>query len=125
MLKKCTASLFLLAFLVMSFSKTVIVVDFYANQSYIAKNLCENRDKPMLHCCGRCLLRKRLANQDKQDQNNPDRKDDRSSEVLYFAEDVFQIPDCSQGCESITYGQFQASPLKDRAVAFFHPPGQA
>ncbi len=26
-----------------TFSKAVIVADFYANQDYIAKNLCENR----------------------------------------------------------------------------------
>src|ERR1700744_2237542 len=85
MLRKCTAFFLLVAFAASTFSRAVIVVDFYANQDYIAKNLCENRDKPMLHCCGRCLLKKRLANQDKQDKNSPERETN-NKEVLFFNE---------------------------------------
>lgn len=66
--------LLLLIILLQTFSKAVIFVDFYANQDYIARNLCGNRDKPMLHCCGRCQLCKRLARQDQQDKNDPGKR---------------------------------------------------
>jgi hypothetical protein len=67
--------LLLLAILLQSFSKVVIFADFYANQDYIAKNLCENRRTPIIHCYGRCQLNKRLLRDEKQDNKDPDRKE--------------------------------------------------
>ena len=44
------------------------------NKEYIARVLCENRDKPQLHCDGKCYLAKRLkAQQDKQDKETSER----------------------------------------------------
>jgi hypothetical protein len=82
--KQYTACLLLLSVLLQTFSKAVIYVDFYANQDYIARTLCENRDKPMLHCCGRCQLRKRLARQDNQDKDNPEKKDNEIHYTLFY-----------------------------------------
>jgi hypothetical protein len=70
--------------LMQTFSKAVIVVDFYANQDVIARTLCENRDKPMLHCCGRCQLRKRLAREDNE-KNSPERKPENKNPSLFTA----------------------------------------
>lgn len=61
-----------------------VMLDFYLNQQYIAKNLCVNRDKPSLHCNGKCHLNKKLKEEDKRDQDNPERKDHRS-EIFYAA----------------------------------------
>ena len=33
---------------------------FELNKEYIAANLCENKDKPELDCCGKCVLKKEL-----------------------------------------------------------------
>ena len=47
------------------------VIYWKANQSVIAKTLCENRNKPKLHCDGKCNLRKKLALlEDKGESNN-------------------------------------------------------
>ncbi len=44
------------------------------NKDYIARVLCENRDKPQLHCDGKCYLAKRLKEQqDKQDKETAER----------------------------------------------------
>ncbi|MGO4291211.1 hypothetical protein [Chitinophaga sp. RAB17] len=61
-----------------------VMLDFYLNQEYIAANLCENRDKPAMHCNGKCHLSKKLKEEDKRDQDNPERKDHRS-EIFYAA----------------------------------------
>jgi len=61
-----------------------VMLDFYINQEYIAANLCENRDKPAMHCNGKCHLSKKLKEEDKRDQDNPERKDHRS-EIFYAA----------------------------------------
>lgn len=36
-------------------------ISFYANRSYIAANLCENKDNPVMECHGSCFLTKELA----------------------------------------------------------------
>ncbi len=41
-------------------SKVAITADFVIHQDYIAQNLCENRDKPDLHCNGTCVLMQKL-----------------------------------------------------------------
>lgn len=47
---------------------------FHANRAYIARVLCENRDKPELHCDGQCYLAKKLkAQQDRQDKETTER----------------------------------------------------
>ena len=40
--------------------KVMIWADFKINQDYIAKNLCENRLKPMLNCRGNCQYMKAM-----------------------------------------------------------------
>jgi len=45
------------------------VAYFNLNRDYVARVLCENRDKPQMNCNGQCYLAKKLkASQDKQDK---------------------------------------------------------
>ena len=37
-----------------------VFVWFESNRSYIAKELCENRARPQMHCNGQCVLMKKL-----------------------------------------------------------------
>lgn len=48
-----------------------IVAWYELNKEYVARNLCENRDKPQLKCCGKCYLRKQL---NKTEDNSGDSK---------------------------------------------------
>ncbi len=61
----------MLMFLCQSFNRFVVYATFYANQNFIEQNLCENRDKPWLHCDGHCQLNKKLADDNKQDSQTP------------------------------------------------------
>lgn len=87
MLKQVIAFLFFIAFATQTFGQAIIVSNFYLNQNYIAKKLCENKDKPLMKCCGKCQLSKRLNKQEKQDQQNPERKNNKNeifSSTSYF-----------------------------------------
>lgn len=75
MIKKCTVIVLFAAILAYTFSESLVYISFYANRDYIAKNLCENRDKPLLHCCGRCQLKKKLK-EENQKNNLPQRMED-------------------------------------------------
>lgn len=45
---------------------------FYNNQVILAEKYCENKDKPMLHCNGKCYLAKKLQKLEQEEtQNQP------------------------------------------------------
>jgi hypothetical protein len=81
-LKKSAAILALLCILLQTFSQVVIVLVYYANKDFIAKNLCENRDKPKMHCEGKCCLKKKLAKEGK--EQAPSTRNQKSEEVALF-----------------------------------------
>lgn len=39
----------------------MIYLDFELRRDYISRNLCENRNKPLLNCNGKCYLSKKIA----------------------------------------------------------------
>jgi hypothetical protein len=80
--KKVFVFLLLAAFAVQSFNNTVIVVSFYINQKKIASTLCENRYRPMLHCDGKCVLAKKIKQEESRNNQNPERKMENKNEVI-------------------------------------------
>lgn len=71
----------LFVFVVHSTQKVVVLLDFYANKSFIEKNLCENRFEKIPVCKGLCYLTKELRKVDKQEQKLPESK--WKEEVLF------------------------------------------
>jgi len=66
---KIFAILLSLAILVLSSGKTFILLNYAVNKEFIAKNLCENRNKPKMNCNGKCHLKKELQKEEKKDQS--------------------------------------------------------
>ena len=60
MQKKLTAICLLIALIGSGFSQVAVYAGFQLNQDYIAKNLCVNRNRPEMHCNGRCYLMSKL-----------------------------------------------------------------
>lgn len=57
-----------------TFSQWGTIAYYKVNKEYITRVLCQNRDKPKLHCNGKCYLAKKLKEQQqKQDQQTSDR----------------------------------------------------
>lgn len=56
-----TAALFFVLLLTLPlWVKGMVLLHFWANRAYIAERFCENKDKPQLHCEGKCYLHKQL-----------------------------------------------------------------
>ena len=82
MFKQLTAAILLLAFITGTFSKSLIIADYYLNTSAYAKD-CINKAKPNMHCNGKCQMMKKLkAEEEKKDAENNQRKDDLRNEVI-------------------------------------------
>ncbi len=64
------------------------VLEYVINYDYISKVLCENKDKPKMHCNGKCHLIKELANATEQEKPIlPNKKISiQEHEVLFFQE---------------------------------------
>lgn len=45
----------------MSFRPAIPFLEYWLNYDYIVNELCENKDKPQIHCDGKCHLNKELA----------------------------------------------------------------
>ena len=123
MFKQLIALLFLFALFAQTFSKAVIVCTFYANQDYIAKNLCENRNKPKCCCHGKCQLRKRLNKDTNEDKQSNERKSSKESEVLSSKSFFLNIPVPIFKEQTITYTSFSDGKAIDKSYSIFHPPG--
>jgi len=46
----------------------LLYLDFEIRRDYIVANLCENRNRPMLNCNGKCYLAKKIADAKKQEE---------------------------------------------------------
>ena len=60
-----------------------IVAWYQINKDYISQNLCENRDKPQMKCCGKCYLKKKLAKVD-ESSNNGKQEQSKSDKAEQF-----------------------------------------
>ncbi|ACT93462.1 hypothetical protein [Dyadobacter fermentans] len=98
-----------------TFSQWGTIAYYNVNKEYITRVLCQNRDKPQLHCNGKCYLAKKLKEQQKkQDQQTSSRVE--SIPVLHLFTPAFAhfefapVPAPQAGPISFSYqlGTYQA-----------------
>ncbi|MBL0145252.1 MAG: hypothetical protein IPP48_05380 [Chitinophagaceae bacterium] len=121
MIKQLTASLLLLAFVIQMFSGQFIKLDYYLNTAAYAKN-CENKAKPKLHCNGKCQMMKKLKQEEKKDQQLPERKFENKTEVLSSKSFFYSIENTLTLIIEKPSAFEQKQSLADISYAFFHPP---
>ncbi|WP_254448440.1 hypothetical protein [Spirosoma rhododendri] len=93
--------LLLIATLLPSISPWGTIAYYQLNRDYIARVLCENRDRPELHCNGQCYLAKKLkAQQDRQDKDTTERVRNTPIVQLFCeAETVFTFAPAMLSCD--------------------------
>jgi hypothetical protein len=90
MLQRLIAMLLLVALIGSNFSRVFVYAGFQANQSYIAKELCENKSRPWMHCNGRCYLMKKLKEATEKEKRQQE-KENLNRVVTSFFEEPFQM----------------------------------
>jgi hypothetical protein len=104
-----------------TFQRGLIVLDYYTNTASFAKD-CENKARPLLHCNGKCQMMKKLRQEEKKDQQNPERKSENKNEtwtsVSYFTTLSLQLPEE----ETHAYPVMTEASLADQPHSIFHPP---
>jgi len=101
------------------------VIGYYElNKGYIAKNLCENRNRPERKCCGKCYLRKQLK---KVDDNVPSGKTlpnkiDKNEVVVYVLPQIIHLTQVSFSALPVYNPVHQRMHNADVQFSCFHPP---
>lgn len=117
------AILLFAAFFAQTFDRAFIVLDYYTHVSEYAKN-CENKDKPEMHCNGKCQMMKKLKEEDKQDHQNPERKSENKNETVLSANSFYSISlvrfFIEKNHQKII--PFSEGKVTDRSYGIFHPP---
>jgi hypothetical protein len=121
MIRYTAAILLIFAFAIQTFKGGFVIFDYYSNTAAFAKN-CINKAKPKLHCNGKCQMMKKMQEEEKKDQQVPERKFENKIEVLsskYFTTTV--NPGASQ-IIALTYNNTYTHRALKMPRSFFHPP---
>lgn len=103
------------------FSQLSVLAGYELNKNYIAKVLCVNRDKPEMHCNGKCYLKKKLQ-QDQQRKNSENGTVGNRMDISLFYSD--KLPSFLTVLNTIpfTYPQVIPNFYTSPCFCFFHPP---
>ena len=121
-MRKIVAILIFFSLLFQSFSRILIIADYYANTIAYARD-CINKALPMMHCNGKCQMMKKIQQEEKKDRENTERRENLKNLTLssksFFPE--FEYP----GFEDISSMKIRpASDFNtiDQCLDIFHPP---
>lgn len=110
------------AFFAQTFSKAFMIADYFIYYQTYLQN-CENKAKPVLRCNGKCQLSKKIKQEEKKEQNNPERKMENKNEVLSsksFYSSTISVFTLDNYLKKISF--YQSLILASPTFDFFHPP---
>jgi len=122
-MKFIAVPILILLLMAQTFSKWFVVISFNLNQDYIAKNLCENRYRPVLKCNGNCVLMKKMKQEEKQEQNAPGPVKLEIASIVLSSRSFFATAETPVFISKTLYvSVVNSGKPVDRAAAIFHPP---
>jgi hypothetical protein len=121
MLKGLTIILIIFAFSALTFNRAVIMLDYYVNTGSFAKN-CENKAKPAMHCNGKCQMMKQMKNEEKKDQQAPERKGDYKIEVVSSKSFFARFTCCITAIKNNLFARYTPALSVAELQDIFHPP---
>lgn len=119
--KKLAIGIILIALIFQTFSLAMVKTDYLLRtESYAA--LCLNKDKPEMHCEGKCQMTRKMQQENDNDKNNPQNNVDIS--VVYFVSDYSIVdiisPDLAD--RENKYFSFQETATFQHPQDIFRPP---
>ncbi len=123
-MKSALVYILLIATLLPTVSPWGTIAYYQVNKDYIARVLCENRDKPQLHCDGKCYLAKQLkAQQDKQDKETTERVQNTPALQLFCQMNLpFQFRSSWTALPTVEFSAYNFPSYAAPVSGPFHPP---
>ena len=121
MFKQLIAIFFFAGLLFQHLSRFMILADYSLNKNYIAQNLCENKNKPAMHCNGKCYLAKKLQEEEK--QRAPVSQKTIPEIQLFFVSSSINIDADFDSSTFSSYAWYNMLVTVSYPHTVFHPPG--
>jgi hypothetical protein len=123
--RRTAAFLLLLVFFAQAASRYFVVADYYVNTSAYVAN-CINKDRPWMHCNGRCQLCKKLRQQaGAEDKQTPERKSGNNGDETLYS--IASLSDFNAlhfvALINLQYLELSAGKPIGMPRHLFHPPG--
>ena len=114
MLKRLTAYLLIGALVCSSFQWVLVYAGYELNHKYIAESLCVNRNKPWLHCNGKCYFMKKLKQAEEKEKNEASQTQKSLIQQVFFTKTaavkfhsylvrVMHVPDGKVNLPQVSY----------------------
>ena len=122
MLKQLTAAILIIAFFTGSFSKELLLADYYMHTAPYAKK-CINKARPQMHCNGKCQVMKKMQEEEKNENNNKERTE-RLQNLTISSRSFFPSmpPPKELSNHFATYIPFDQKETSAMPRTHFHPP---
>lgn len=92
-------------------------------KEYVAKNLCVNRDKPKLHCNGKCHLKKQLKRASEQQEKEKRQSGEEVQLAVAFILPAIWRASFAERTRSLEHHSLYRAPSGlDISADIFHPP---
>jgi hypothetical protein len=121
MLRHLFTILLLASFSAQTFQQALILLDYTVNTSAFAKN-CENKERPVLKCKGKCQMMKKIQEEEEKNQQNPERKLENKSEVVLSSKSFYPVFTSTSSIVHTPYFIFDDKEEIKRPRSVFHPP---
>lgn len=120
MVHRLLAILLICSLFAENISRLLVTAAFELNQQYIAEYFCVNKDKPMLHCDGKCYLARKL----KEAEEKEKKSEKESLKVSYQPAFITEKTIWTAPVSPIEKHQSVEFPfvLPSRPAKIFHPP---
>lgn len=120
MVHRLLAILLICSLFAENISRLLVTTAFELNQTYIAEYFCVNKDKPMLHCDGKCYLARKL----KEAEEKEKKSDKESLKVSYQPASIVEKTVLTFPVSLAKKHQSVDLPflLPSRPAKIFHPP---
>lgn len=109
------------------FSRDFAVASFELNQKYIAEKLCVNKDKPWMHCNGRCYLMNKVkqAEENEKKQANKDLRTNLQITWYFQPSGMIEKPAVTDGIARNFKIHYTSRYINQYTASIFRPPKSA
>jgi len=123
-MKFISVTILLICLITATFSQWLLIACFDINETYIAKELCVNKNNPSSHCNGHCYLNKELNNEER--STNPLTNSAKEKfEIQLFCIDASNIINVVSSSVTATHPYLQNFAAQEFLHNTFHPPSMA
>ncbi|TGE29492.1 hypothetical protein [Hymenobacter metallicola] len=112
--------------LLQTFSRELVVVDYQVHKERITQLFCVNKDRPQLHCNGKCHLAKKLRKAAAADSKAPAGSWAKVKYDAVLPVRALLVQPVAVRVSAVRFGRATIAPYSfTPAHSIFHPPSQA